>query len=140
MKLKGFLQFINESTDLAAEGRNNPVWIALVAKLKGLSYPPKVLTFTSYDGIPSQSLNWGMAKGPNGNYGLAMGSTDSETPKEMMSLFNQDDLAAQATMHKWWKSKGYETNGDDVSIKFKEADRLFRDLEEFFTKYPPSKR
>jgi len=31
------------------EGRNNPSWINLVSTLKTLPYPPRVLTFNSYD-------------------------------------------------------------------------------------------
>jgi hypothetical protein len=121
------------------EGRNNPEWIALVAKLKGLSFAPKVLTFDSYDypPIPSQSLNWGTAKDKSGKYALAISSTDSNLPKEEMGLFNSNDRGMQKAAHNWWRAKGYSTDGNNISIKFREASRLAADLEEFFTKFPP---
>lgn len=120
------------------EGRNNPEWIALVAKLKGLSYAPKVLTFNSYDGIPSQSLNWGTTKDPNkGKYGMGMVSADSSDPKEQMDLFNSKDRKNQADMHAWWKRKGYSTDGTYIGIKFRDAAKLAADLEEFFELFPP---
>ena len=119
------------------EGRNNPEWIALVAKLKRLSYAPKVLTFNSYDGIPSQSLNWGTTKGPNGNYGMGMATTDSSLPNEQMDLFNSEDRKNQADMHAWWKRKGYSTDGTNIGIKFRDAAKLAADLEEFFKTFPP---
>lgn len=121
------------------EGRNNPQWVNLVSKLKTLSYPPKVLTFNSYDtpSVPSQSLNWGTAKGSNGKYALTIGSTDFKMPKERMSLFNSDDRKNQMEMHNWWKKRGYSTNGSDISISFNDADKLRGDLETFFKMYPP---
>ncbi len=121
------------------EGRNNPNWINLVSKLKNLTYSPRVLTFNSYDVPPiqSQSLNWGTAKGPNGKYGLSMPSTDSKMPKERIILFNSDDRENQIQMHNWWKKRGYATNGDDISINFKDADKLRNDLELFFKVFPP---
>ena len=123
----------------APEGRNNPDWKNLVLKLKNLSYPPRILTFNSYDTppIPSQSLNWGTAKGTNGKYALAIMSTDHTMPKERMDLFNSDDRKNQMEMHNWWKKRGYVTDGDEISINFKDADKLRNDIEEFFTKYPP---
>jgi hypothetical protein len=130
---------VEEVESSAKEGRNNPLWINLVSKLRGLSYSPKVLTFNTYDTPPisSQSLNWGTAKGPNGKYALAIASTDSERPKERMDLFNSDDREKQMEMHNWWKKRGYVTNGDDISINFKEADKLRNDIEQFFKLYPP---
>jgi hypothetical protein len=121
------------------EGRNNPNWVNLVSKLKTLSYSPKILTFNSYDTppIPSQSLNWGTTKSPNGKYGLAIGSTDSKLPKEKMSLVNSENRENQMQMHNWWKKRGYSTNGYDVSINFKDADKLRNDLELFFKVFPP---
>jgi hypothetical protein len=121
------------------EGRNNPNWINLVSKLKNLTYSPRVLTFNSYDVPPiqSQSLNWGTAKGPNGKYGLSIPSTDSKMPKERIILFNSDDRENQIQMHNWWKKRGYTTNGDDISINFKDADKLRNDIESFFKMYPP---
>ena len=129
---------ISEQTSVK-EGRNNPSWINLVSKLKTLTYSPKVLTFNSYDTppIPSQSLNWGTAKGPNGKYALAIASTDSKMPKERMNLFNSDDRKNQMEMHNWWKKRGYSTNGDEISISFKDADKLRNDIESFFKLYPP---
>jgi hypothetical protein len=121
------------------EGRNNPNWVNLVSKLKTLSYSPKILTFNSYDTppIPSQSLNWCTTKSPNGKYGLAIGSTDSKLPKEKMSLVNSENRENQMQMHNWWKKRGYSTNGYDVSINFKDADKLRNDLELFFKVFPP---
>jgi hypothetical protein len=129
---------ISEQTSVK-EGRNNLSWINLVSKLKTLTYSPKVLTFNSYDTppIPSQSLNWGTAKGPNGKYALAIASTDSKMPKERMNLFNSDDRKNQMEMHNWWKKRGYSTNGDEISISFKDADKLRNDIESFFKLYPP---
>jgi hypothetical protein len=129
---------IGEQTSVK-EGRNNPLWVNLVSKLKTLTYSPKVLTFNSYDTppIPSQSLNWGTAKGPNGKYALAIASTDSKTPKEIITLFNSDDRKNQMEMHNWWKKRGYETNGFDIKINFKDSDKLRTDIESFFKLYPP---
>ena len=124
---------------VSKEGRNNPEWIALVAKLKGLSFAPKILTFDSYDypPVPSQSLNWGTAKDKTGKYALSIASTDSHLPKEQMGLFNSNDRGMQKAAHSWWKAKGYSTNGNDIDIKFRDASRLAADLEEFFSKFPP---
>jgi hypothetical protein len=132
---------INEQTSVK-QGRSNPQWIMLVDKLKNLSYPPKVLTFNSYDTppIPSQSLNWGTAKGPNGAYAFAIASTDSKLPQEIISLFNSDDRNNQKEMHKWWERRGYKTNGSDISINFNESDKLKTDIESFFKIYPPEKK
>ena len=123
----------------APEGRNNPDWKNLVLKLKNLSYPPRILTFDSYGTppIPSQSMNWGTTKGPKGNYGFAIASTDHTAPKETMELFNTNDKKNEIEMHNWWKNKGYIINRDEISINFKDADKLRNDIEEFFTKYPP---
>jgi hypothetical protein len=123
------------------EGRNNPSWINLVSTLKTLPYPPRVLTFNSYDNppIPSQSLNWGTAKGGNGVYAFSIPSTDSKMPKERMFLFNSEDRNKQMEMHKWWKQKGYQTDGNEVSIKFNDVDRLKSDILSFFKSYPPIK-
>jgi hypothetical protein len=128
-----------QSNNEKKEGRTNPDWINLVSKLKTVTYTPKILTFNSYDTppIPSQSLNWGMAKGPNGKYAIAIASTDSKMPKEEMTLFNSNDKKNQMDMHNWWKKRGYMTNGDDISINFKDADKLKNDLESFFKIYPP---
>jgi hypothetical protein len=121
------------------EGRNNPNWINLVSKLKNLTYSPKVLTFNSYDVPPiqSQSLNWGTAKGPNGKYAFAIPSTDSTGPEERIILFNSDDGENQIQMHNWWKKRGYTINGEDISINFKDADKLRNDIESFFKVFPP---
>jgi len=129
---------ISEQTSVK-EGRNNPLWINLVSKLKTLPFQPKVLTFNSYDTppIPSQSLNWGRAKGPNGKYAFGIASTDSKMPKERMDLFNSEDRKNQMEMHKWWKKRGYETDGSQISISFKDADKLRNDIESFFKLYPP---
>ena len=62
------------SEDTGKIGRNNPDWITLVSKLKSLTYSPRILTFTDYDDIPSQSLNWGTAKSARGKYGFAISS------------------------------------------------------------------
>lgn len=123
------------------EGRNNPSWIKLVSALKGLPYPPRVLTFNSYDdpSIPSQSLNWGTAKGANGAYAFTIPSTDSKMPKERMFLFNTEDRNKQMEMHKWWKQKGYQTDGNEISIRFDDVDRLKSDILSFFKSYPPIK-
>ena len=131
---------LNEQNEVKVkEGRNNPNWIMLVNTLKNLSYPPKVLTFNSYDTppIPSQSLNWGKAKSSNGKYGFGIESTDSKMPQEIMSLFNSDDRKNQMEMHKWWSQKGYKTNGNDITINFKDADKLKTDIESFFKVYRP---
>lgn len=129
---------INEQTSVE-EGRNNPLWVDLVSKLKTLSFQPKILTFNSYDTppIPSQSLNWGKAKGPNGKYAFSIASTDSKMTKEIMTLFNSKDKENQMEMHNWWKKRGYVTDGNDLLISFKDADKLKSDIEEFFKIYPP---
>lgn len=128
-----------EEETSSKEGRNNPVWINLVSKLKTLSYPPKILTFDSYDTppIPSQSLNWGTAKGPNGKYGFAIPSTDSKMPTQRMSLFNSKDKNNQNEMYNWWAKKGYTVKYDNVLVDFNNADKLRNDIEEFFKLYPP---
>lgn len=126
--------------DITKEGRNNPLWVNLVSKLKSLSYPPKVITFESYydePSVPSQSLNWGTAKDKNGNYGFSIATTDSTQPIERMELFNSKDRKKQMEMHNWWKKNGYSTNGTNVQIKFSDADKLKSDIESFFKIYPP---
>ena len=135
-KLGEIKPLVNEQ-DSKSEGRNNPNWVNLVSKLKTLTFQPKVLTFMSYDNIPSQSLNWGTAKGSSGNYGFGITSTDSKMPKERMDLFNSNDRKNQMEMHNWWKNKGYETNGNEITINFKDSDKLKKDIEEFFKSYPP---
>jgi hypothetical protein len=127
------------SAEETQEGRNNPLWINLVSKLKSLPYSPKILTFDSYDTppIPSQSLNWGTAKSSNGKYAFGLSSTDSKMPKERMFLFNSEDRNNEKEMHNWWKKRGYATDGKDVSINFKDADKLRMDIEAFFKVYPP---
>jgi hypothetical protein len=129
---------INEQTSVK-QGRSNPQWIMLVDKLKNLSYPPKVLTFNSYDTppVPSQSLNWGTAKSSRGKYGFAIASTDSKMPQERITLFNSDDRKNQTEMHKWWERRGYKTNGFDITINFKDSDKLRNDIESFFKIYHP---
>jgi hypothetical protein len=122
------------------EGRNNPDWVNLVNKLRNLSFSPKILTFNSYDtpSTPSQSLNWGTAKSTGGKYALSIASTDSKMPKERMILFNSEDREKQTEMHNWWINKGYKTDGrSDISINFKDADKLRNDIESFFKIYPP---
>lgn len=122
------------------EGRNKTQWITLVGTLKDLKYKPYILPFTSYDNIPSESLNWGRASklsGGRGNYGLVISSTDSKSPKEQIQLFDTENKGNQMGMHRWWQSKGYETNGREIKIKFSDAGKLKQDIELFFTKYPP---
>ena len=120
------------------EGRDNPAWIKLVSVLRTLSFPPKILTFNSYSEPPvkSQSLNWGTASSRNGNYALAMLSTDKENSNEEMDLFS-DNKALQNEMYKWWISKGYKKNYERIKINFKDADRLKSDMEAFFKVFPP---
>jgi len=127
---------INEQTPVK-EGRNNPLWINLVSKLKTLSFQPKILTFNDIDGIPSQSLNWGTAKSSRGKYALAIGSTDSKSPREQMDLINSDDRESQMEMINWWKKRGYKDYYGSILISFKDADKLRNDLESFFKIYPP---
>ena len=130
-------------------GRNNPMWINFVSSLKGLPYPPKVLTFNSYDNppIPSQSLNWGTAKGPNGRYAMAITSPDTGDMADIILSANNDDLKHEA-MHRWWRKKGYgkeleELHGEDLlrdiqfAIDLKNADKLRNDIAEFFKLFPP---
>jgi hypothetical protein len=139
----GDVRTIVESTikeDITKEGRNNPLWVNLVSKLKSLPYPPKVITFESYydePSVPSQSLNWGTAKDKNGNYGFSIATTDSTQPIERMELFNSNDRKKQMEMHNWWKKNGYSTNGTSIQIKFSDADKLKSDIESFFKIYPP---
>ena len=118
-------------------GRNNPDWINLVAKLKTLSYSPRILTFTDFDGIPSQSLNWGTTKSARGKYGFGIASTTPELPKERMDLFNTEDKKNQIEMINWWKSRGYQIDRSEISINFKDADKLRNDIESFFKIYQP---
>ena len=118
-------------------GRNNPDWITLVSKLKTLSYSPRVLTFTDYDDIPSQSLNWGTAKSARGKYGFAISSTSPDLPKERMHLFNTEDRENQTDMINWWTNKGYKMDGSDISINFKDSDKLKNDINLFFKIYRP---
>lgn len=129
---------ISEQTSVK-EGRNNPLWINLVSKLKTLPFQPKILTFNSYDTPPvqMQSLNWGTTKSPNGKYAFSMASSDSKLPKERMSLFNSDDRKNQMEMHNWWKKRGYVTDGTDISISYKDSNKLRNDIESFFGLYPP---
>jgi hypothetical protein len=82
-------------------------------------------------------LNWGSTKSSNGKYGLAIGSTDSAMPKEEMALINPDDRKNQMEMHKWWSQKGYKTDGQNVMINFKDANKLRTDIESFFKVYRP---
>lgn len=123
---------ISEQTSVK-EGRNNPLWINLVSKLKTLPFQPRILTFNIHD----QSLNWGTAKSSNGEYAFSIGSADSKLPKERMSLFNSDDRKNQMEMHNWWKKRGYVTDGTDISISYKDANKLRNDIESFFGLYPP---
>ena len=123
------------------EGSNNQQWKKLVDTLKELKYKPHVITFNSYGRppIPSQSLNWGRAAGNNGMYGLVISSTDSKSPKEHIQLFDTESKENQNTLHEWWKSKGYETNGREIKIKFSEVTKLKDDIQLFFDKYPPQR-
>lgn len=131
--------------NISKEGRNNPLWINLVSKLKSLSYPPKVVTFESRvkPGIPSQSLNWGTAveqyyKDKSGNYAFNITATDSTQPIEKMNLFNSKDIKKHEEMHNWWIKNGYpEWGSTAIQIKFSDADKLKSDIESFFKMYPP---
>ncbi len=125
------------SEDTEKIGRNNPDWITLVSKLKTLSYPPRILTFTDFDDIPSQSLNWGTAKSARGKYGFVISSTSPDLPKEGMYLFNSEDRENQTDMINWWKNKGYQIDESDISINFKDADKLKNDIVSFFKIYNP---
>ena len=123
------------------EGSNNQQWKNLVDELKKLKYKPYILPFT-YNNIPSASLNWGRASklsGGRGNYGLVISSTDSKSPKEQIQLFDTENKEKQIVMHRWWQSKGYETNGREIKIKFLEVTKLKDDIQLFFDKYPPQK-
>jgi hypothetical protein len=127
-----------EMPDTEKLGRNNPDWINLVSKLKTLSYSPRILTFMDFDGIPSQSLNWGTTKSARGKYGFALASTSPNLPKERMDLFNTEDKENQIEMINWWKSRGYQIdNRSEISINFKDANNLRNDIESFFKIYPP---
>ena len=125
------------SEDTGKIGRNNPDWITLVSKLKSLTYSPRILTFTDYDDIPSQSLNWGTAKSARGKYGFAIPSTSPDLPKERMHLFNTEDRENQTDMINWWTNKGYKMVGSDISINFKDSDKLKNDINSFFKIYRP---
>jgi hypothetical protein len=136
IKLKNLIEAEMPDTDKL--GRNNPDWINLVSKLKTLSYSPRILTFMDFDGIPSQSLNWGSTKSARGKYGLALSSTSPNLPKERMKLFNTDDKENQIEMINWWKSRGYQIdNRSEISINFKDANKLRNDIESFFKMYQP---
>jgi len=127
-----------EMPDTEKLGRNNPDWINLVSKLKTLSYSPRILTFMDFDGIPSQSLNWGTTKSARGKYGFALASTSPNLPKERMDLFNTEDKENQIEMINWWKSRGYQIdNRSEISINFKDANKLRNDIESFFKIYQP---
>lgn len=127
-----------EMPDTEKLGRNNPDWINLVSKLKTLSYSPRILTFMDFDGIPSQSLNWGTTKSARGKYGFALASTSPNLPKERMDLFNTEDKENQIEMINWWKSRGYQIdNRSEISINFKDANNLRNDIDSFFKIYPP---
>jgi hypothetical protein len=127
-----------EMPDTEKLGRNNPDWINLVSKLKTLSYSPRILTFMDFDGIPSQSLNWGTTKSARGKYGFALASTSPNLPKERMDLFNTEDKENQIEMINWWKSRGYQIdNRSEISINFKDANKLRNDIDSFFKIYPP---
>ena len=125
------------SEDTGKIGRNNPDWITLVSKLKSLTYSPRILTFTDFDDIPSQSLNWGTAKSARGKYGFAISSTSPDLPKERMHLFNTEDRENQTDMINWWTNKGYKMDGSDISINFKDSDKLKNDINSFFKIYRP---
>jgi hypothetical protein len=136
IKLKNLIEAEMPDTDKL--GRNNPDWINLVSKLKTLSYSPRILTFMNFDGIPSQSLNWGSTKSARGKYGFALSSTSPNLPKERMELFNTDDKENQIEMINWWKSRGYQIdNRSEISINFKDANKLRNDIESFFKMYQP---
>jgi len=138
-KLGNSKPLVNEQVQ-SKEGRNNPVWVNFVSKLKNV-YNPKILTFNSYDTppLPSQSLNWGTAKSRNGKYAAAILSTDKRLPNEKMELFNSEDRKNQSDMHGWWKQRGYKSDGDAIFINFKAADKFAGDLSAFFKVYPPEK-
>jgi hypothetical protein len=139
-KLGDSKPLMEEEETSSKEGRNNPVWINLVSKLKNLSYSPKILTYNSYDTppIPTQSMNWGTTKGPNGNYGFAIASTDHTRPKEEIQLFCDDKLLEKKLIQ-WWADLGYKIDRGSISVDFKDADNLKYIIESFFKKYPPSK-
>jgi hypothetical protein len=136
IKLKNLIEAEMPDTDKL--GRNNPDWINLVSKLKTLSYSPRILTFMDFDGIPSQSLNWASTKSARGKYGFTLSSTSPNLPKERMYLFNTDDKENQIEMINWWKSRGYQIdNRSEISINFKDANKLRNDIESFFKMYQP---
>ena len=127
-----------EKVKKSPEGANNPEWINLVSKLKTLTYPPKILSFTSYGADhPSQSLNWGLASSRNGKYTLVILTTDKELPDAHMSLYNQKDRNVEKLMLKWWNKRGYKTEYDYIYFDFAQANKLKSDLDSFFKIYPP---
>jgi hypothetical protein len=40
-------------------------------------------------------------------------------------------------MINWWTNKGYKMDGSDISINFKDADKLKNDIVSFFKIYNP---
>jgi len=111
-----------------------PNWVTLVTKLKEIPYP--YVTHTPSD-IPD-SVIW------NGKQGWNL---DIQEPKpnvnrrdEEINLFNLKDRKNQEILHQWWKKQGYSTDGNTVSIQYKDADKLKNDLMSFFKVFPPIMR
>ncbi len=112
------------------KGRKNPRWINFFNKLKVVGNP-KVLTFTDFDKIENQSLNWGTAKNKNARYGLGIIST-----KENISFVGDDKNLIQEILN-WWSKMGYKTDRYNyVYINFDNADKVASDLQRFFKSFP----
>jgi hypothetical protein len=127
---------LNEQGDATPKDRNNPRWKNLFNTLKNVNNP-KILTFNSYEGVPSQSLNWGSAKTKGAPYALGILSFGPDLPNEDMMVFANDEVGRYTddVLLNWWRDRGYTARGTNVNINYDDADKLASDLKAFFAEF-----
>lgn len=147
--IQGMYGLVNEqesSTDKSNEGSNNPAWINLSKKLKGIGNP-KVIRWKDDDGIPIETLNWGTAKSSNGNFAFAIVSPEfGQNMGPEIHLFDSDDKDRNVKITDWWLNRGYKPKYDHrdlgmtptfFNFDLQDADKLVSDVKSFFEEYPP---
>jgi hypothetical protein len=120
-----------------SQGSKDKRWIKIFNTLKTVGNP-KIINFMS-DGVPMQSLNWGKAKGSNGNYAMAIHNPYTGNNKEYFILFCREDKELEKELRKWWEMSGYKVDkyNGNITIDFDDAETIKSDLMKFFNEFPP---
>ena len=125
---------IGEETSSGNMDRNSKNWIYFVSIVGSTLPAPRMETYVGFNNTPQQRLTWG---GPQGNYTLRV-----ESSSLYMELFDEKDAVQSEKdlgLTNWWKTKGYaiDPNGERITIKFGDAEKIKTNINEFFKAYPP---